>query len=203
MKNSICNIRGNQNSIAKPHTAAEFVPETAVFTVNWCRVTRQLLQWTLEQTPVPLSGILYEQGRSQQDQDLQCGATVKGTSGLVAHRLINLQASRNQLAQQVSRNPFCIYISLWSLTQHLLCWVTVSCVFWYRAGLSIFYTESLSCGEVCMESRTQHLLHWVTELWRSQWRARLSIPYAESLSCGESDSVLINWVPVCVHSYPG
>ena len=35
---------------------------------------------------VPLSGILYEQGQSQQDQDLQCGAKAKGTSGLVAHK---------------------------------------------------------------------------------------------------------------------
>ena len=53
-------------------------------------------------TATPLSGILYEQGQSQQDQDLQCEATVKGTSELVAHRLTNLQASKNQLAQQVS-----------------------------------------------------------------------------------------------------
>ena len=66
-------------------------------------------QWTLEQPPVPLSGILYELGQSQQDQDLQCEATVKGTSGLVANRLTNLQAARNQSAQQVSQNPFCIY----------------------------------------------------------------------------------------------
>ena len=64
--------------------------------VNWCSVTGRILQWTLEQPPVPLSGILYEQGLSQQDQDLQCGAIVKGTSGLVAHRLTNLIASRNQ-----------------------------------------------------------------------------------------------------------
>ena len=68
---------------------------------------------------VPLSGILYEQGQSQQDQDLQCGATVKGTSGLAAHRPTNLQAVRNQLAQQVSQPLFCIYIAV-STTQHLL-----------------------------------------------------------------------------------
>ena len=73
-------------------------------------MTRRLLQWTLEQPTIPLSGILYEQGQSQQDRDLQCGATVKGTSGLVTHWLTNLQASRNQSAQQVSQNPFCIYI---------------------------------------------------------------------------------------------
>ena len=37
----------------------------------------------------------------------------------------------------------------------------------WRARLSIFYAESLSCGE-------------------SVWRAGLSIFYAESLSCGEA-----------------
>ena len=90
-----------------------------MFAVNWCSVTRQILQWTLKQLPILLSGILYEQGQSQQDQDLQCEATVKGTSGLVAHRLTNLQAVRNQLAQQVSQPPFSIYIAV-SSTQHLL-----------------------------------------------------------------------------------
>ena len=90
-------------------------------------MTGQLLRWTLDQPPDPLSGILYEQGQSQQDQDLQCEATVKGTSGLVAHRLTNLQAARNQLAQQKSqKTPFCIYITV-SVTQHLLRRVTV---FW-------------------------------------------------------------------------
>ena len=83
--------------------------KTAVLAVNWCSVTGRLLRWTLEQPPVPLSGVLYEQGLSQQDQDMQCGATVNGTSGLVAHRLTNLHASKNQLAQQVSQNPF-LYI---------------------------------------------------------------------------------------------
>ena len=124
--------------------------KTAVFAVNWCSVTRQILQWTLKQLPILLSGILYEQGQSQQDQDLQCGAKVKGTSGLAAHRLTNLIASRNQSALQVSQTPFCTYCtSLW------------------RAGISIPYTESLSCGETL-------------------WRVGLSIPYAESLSCGET-----------------
>ena len=42
-------------------------------------------------------------GLVQQDQELQCGATVEGTSWLMAHRLTNLQASRNQSAQQVSQ----------------------------------------------------------------------------------------------------
>ena len=59
----------------------------AVFVVNWCSVTGWLLRWTLEQPPVLLSGILYEQGQTQQDQNLLCEAIVKGTSGLVAHRL--------------------------------------------------------------------------------------------------------------------
>ena len=73
---------------------------------------------------VPLSGILYEQGQSQQDQDLQCEATVEGTSGLVAHRLTNLQAARNQSAQQVSQTPYCtVYI------------------YHCRVRLSIFYAE--------------------------------------------------------------
>ena len=41
----------------------------------------------------------------QQEQELQCGATVEGTIRLVVYRLTNLQASRNQMAQQVSRTP--------------------------------------------------------------------------------------------------
>ena len=120
-------------------------------------MTWRLLRWTLEKPPVPLSGILYEQGQSQQDQDLQCGAKVKGTSGLAAHRLTNLIASRNQSALQVSQTPFCTYCtSLW------------------RAGISIPYTESLSCGETL-------------------WRVGLSIPYtlshwAVERPGGESDS---------------
>ena len=86
---------------------------------------------------VPLSGILYEQGQSQQDQDLQCGATVKGTSELVAHRLTNLQALKNQLAQQVSRNPFLnIYINVE-----------------YNSASSTL--SHLSCGGACVESQTQ------------------------------------------------
>ena len=107
--------------------------EKAVFSVNLCSATGRLLQWTLEQPPVPLSGVLYEQGQFQQDQDLQCEAIVycivkgSGTSRLVAHRLTNLQASRNQSAQQVSQTPF-LYI------------------YHCGVGLSIFYTESLCPG---------------------------------------------------------
>ena len=41
----------------------------------------------------------------QQEQELQCGATVEGTIRLVVYRLTNLQASRNQMAQQVSQTP--------------------------------------------------------------------------------------------------
>ena len=97
--------------------------EKAEFAVNRYSATGRLLQWSLKQPLVPLSEALYEQGQFQQDQDLQCGATVKGTYVLVAHRLTNLQASRNQFAQQVSQTPFCTYsISLWSPTQHLLRW---------------------------------------------------------------------------------
>ena len=94
--------------------------QTAVFAVIWCSVTRQLLRRTLGKPPVPLSGILYEQGQSQQNQDLQCEATVKGTSGLVSHRLTKLQALRNRLAQQASQTSFFIYIAV-SPTQHLRC----------------------------------------------------------------------------------
>ena len=77
--------------------------EKAEFAVNWCSATGRLLQWSLKQPLVLLPEVLYEQGQFEQYQDLQCGATVKGTSGLVAHRLTNLQASRNQSAQQVSQ----------------------------------------------------------------------------------------------------
>ena len=111
-----------------------------------------------------------KRGYSQQDQDLQCGATVKGTSGKVAQRLINLKAARNQLAQQVSQIPFCVYITVEYDSAPFLCpgqeadsafstlrlqavWSFVS-----RAGLSILNTESLSCVEPCVKSRTQHSL---------------------------------------------
>ena len=60
-------------------------------------------------------------------------------------------------------------------------------------GLSIFYTESLSCGEVCVESQTQ-FLHTesmvvyiviqgrLSKSLLSLWR-RLSCPYTESPCC--------------------
>ena len=83
-----------------------------MFAVNWYSTTGPLLCCTLEKPPVPLSRVLYEQGQSQQDQDLQYEATVKGTSGLVAHRLTNLQASRNQSAQQVVQTLFCTFIAV-------------------------------------------------------------------------------------------
>ena len=60
-------------------------------------------------------------------------------------------------------------------------------------GLSIFYTESLSCGEVCVESQTQ-FLHTesmvvyiviqgrLSKSLLSLWR-RFSCPCTESLFC--------------------
>ena len=75
-------------------------------------MTWQLLWWSLKQPPVLLTGILYEKGQSQQDQDLQCGATVKGTAGLVTLRLTNIQAERNQLAQQVNQTPLGTYTTV-------------------------------------------------------------------------------------------
>ena len=100
-----------------------------MFAVNWCSMTGQLLLWTLEKPPLPLSGILYEQGQSQQDQDLKCGNTVKGTSGLVAHRLTT-PTYKLQETNQLSKwaKPFSVHTSLCifveSRTQHSLCLVT-------------------------------------------------------------------------------
>ena len=94
-------------SVPTPHS--RWVTPVEQYLRGLCSRQAWWTQWTLEQPPVPLSGILYELGQSQQDQDLQCEATVKGTSGLVANRLTNLQAARNQSAQQVRQNPFCIY----------------------------------------------------------------------------------------------
>ena len=109
----------------------------------------QLLRWSLKQPPIPLSGVLYEWGPVQQDQELQCGATVEGTSGLVTHRLTNLQTSRNPSAQQVSQTPFCIYCTVYS----------VHCC---RVRLSTFYAELLCPICICLQwSQTQHLLCWV------------------------------------------
>ena len=48
--------------------------------VNLNNATVGLLLWSLKQPPLPLSGVLYEQGPAQLDQELQCGATVEGTS---------------------------------------------------------------------------------------------------------------------------
>ena len=90
-----------------------------------------------------------KRGYSQQDQDLQCGATVKGTSGKVAQRLINLKAARNQLAQQVSQIPLCVYITV----------EYDSAPFLYPGQeADSAFSESLSCVEPCVKSRTQHSL---------------------------------------------
>ena len=108
-----------------------------MFGVNWYSVTGRLLQWTLEQPPVPLSGVLYEQGLSQQDQDMQCGATVNGTSGLVAHRLTNLQAvCKKPIGSASEPTPFlyihcCEYDSAPSTLIHCVLWA----VLWIRNDL--------------------------------------------------------------------
>ena len=81
-------------------------------------------------------------GQSQQDQDLQCGSILEGTVGLVAHRLINLKASRNQSSQQVSQAPLlCRETDSAFLTLSLR---VVEGPVW-RDRLIIPYVESLSC----------------------------------------------------------
>ena len=94
-------------------------------------------------------------GQSQQDQDLQCGSILEGTVGLVAHRLINLKASRNQSSQQVSQAPLlCRETDSAFLT---LSFRVVEEPKW-RDRLSIPDAESPSCGETCVERQAHHSL---------------------------------------------
>ena len=59
-----------------------------MFGANWC--SAPLALEVVSYPHIQLSGVLYEQGPVQQDQELQSGATVEGTSQLVAHRLTNI-----------------------------------------------------------------------------------------------------------------
>ena len=70
------------------------------------------------------------------------------TSGLVTHRLTNLQTSRNPSAQQVSQTPFCIYCTVYIAVEFDSAPSTLSyCALYVYAcsgvRLSIFYAESL------------------------------------------------------------
>ena len=161
----------------------------AVFAVHWCRVTRWLLLWSLKQPTAPLSGILYEKrpviARSRSavwsysEVDYWIGDSLGSpTFKLWETKWLSkwakpLSVHMYTVVEQDSVLPT---LSHWSwerpgqesdsASSRLSLWPVWGRV--ARAGLSIYYAESLSCVEPCVEPcverQTQFLIYWVFEL---------------------------------------
>ena len=100
--------------------------------INWCSATRQLLRWSFKQPPIPLSGVLYEQGPFSKIKNCSVELLWKGT---LDWWLIGSQTYKHQETNWLRKSA-----------QPLLY------IYHCGASLSTFYAESLCRVHTVMES---------------------------------------------------
>ena len=146
--------------------------ETAVLVVHWCSVTRRLLWGSLIKIALP-PAIRNSTWEAQQDQELQCGATVKETLWFGD----SLDSPKFKLSETKRLSKWAFFPSLYQLNP-VLHWVSevliTSCVksqtqlpsllspraVCQEPDSATFFTESLSHVS---RARLSHLLRWFPE----------------------------------------